>query len=145
MPSVPSSSKISVKHDTDSYSRSPLHYAALTNDLPMAEARIAADDDPNLADVHGWTPLHFAAQEGAIGVARVLLAAGADVDRVDEHSNTPLSTAVFNSRGWGDLIELLRQHGADPLRANSSGQTPVGLARLIGNFDVAQFFKDVPD
>jgi ankyrin repeat protein len=53
--------------------------------------------------------------------------------------------AVFNSRGRGDLIELLRANGADPRVANSSGQTPVGLARLIGNFDVAQFFADVAD
>jgi hypothetical protein len=51
---------------------------------------------------------------------------------------------VFNSRGRGELIRMLRERGTDPLRANSFGQTPLGLSRLIGNFDVAQFFADLP-
>lgn len=57
--------------------------------------------------------------------------------------NTPLFVAVFNSKGRGDLISLLRERGADPLKANKSGQTPAGLARLIGNYDVARLFEDV--
>lgn len=56
----------------------------------------------------------------------------------------PLWVAVFNSKGRGELIGLLRAHGADPLHANASGQGPVGLARLIANYDVAQYFADVP-
>ncbi|WP_263972339.1 hypothetical protein [Spongiactinospora rosea] len=41
------------------------------------------------------------------------------------------------------MIELLRRWGADPFKANSSGQTPLGLARLIANYDVARFFADL--
>jgi hypothetical protein len=52
--------------------------------------------------------------------------------------------AVFNSRGDGDLIMLLRDRGADPFHANERGKTPVGLARLIANHDVARFFADLP-
>jgi ankyrin repeat protein len=62
---------------------------------------------------------------------------------VNEHGNTPLFVAVFNSRGRGDLIRLLRASGADPRKENVHGQTPLGLARLIGNYDVAQFFSDL--
>ena len=54
------------------------------------------------------------------------------------------ATAVFNSRGSGELIELLRRHGADPYRENFHGVSPLGLARDIGNYDVAQFFQDLP-
>jgi ankyrin repeat protein len=132
-------------HEVDEYGRSQLHYSALENDLESAEARVRAGDDPNLRDVHGFTPLHFAAQEGAADVARFLLSAGAEVDSTDELGNTPLMKAVFESRGRGDLIELLRAGGADPLKSNARGQTPAGLARLIGNYDVAQFFTDLPD
>jgi ankyrin repeat protein len=124
--------------------RSELHYAALANDVGAAEARLAAGDDPNLADAEGFTPLHFAAQERAVDVARLLLDHGADVDPVNVHGNTPLFTAVFNSRSDGSVIELLRASGADPLHENLSGQTPVGLARLIDNYDVARFFADLP-
>jgi ankyrin repeat protein len=89
--------------------------------------------------------LHFAAQEGAIAAAEKLLAAGAQVDATNTYGNTPLSTAVFYSRGRGELIRLLRRHGADPWHPNNTEQTPVSTARLIGNYDVAQFFADLTD
>ncbi|MEV5715709.1 hypothetical protein AB0L41_17560 [Amycolatopsis mediterranei] len=47
---------------------------------------------------------------------------------------------MFAYRGRGELIELLRRHGADPHQANLSGQTPAGLVRLIANYDVEKFF-----
>ena len=123
--------------------RSALHYAALGNDPDAALKRLEAGDDPDLKDVGGFTPLHFAAQEWAADVAELLLNHGAQVDATNRNGNTPLFVAVFNSRGRGELITLLRQRGADPRKRNTSGQTPVGLARLIGNYDVAQYFTDV--
>jgi ankyrin repeat protein len=128
----------------DREGRSPLHYAALANRRAEAEERLAAGDDPNLGDRRGFTPLHLAAQEGSLETARLLLDHGAEVDLVDAHGNTPLSVAVYYSRGRGDLIALLREQGADPLRANNYGKTPVGTARLIANYNVAQFFADIP-
>jgi uncharacterized protein len=115
----------------------------LANDVSAADARLAAGDDPNQADDEDFTALHFAAQERAVEVARLLLDRGADVDAVNSYGNTPLFTAVFNSQGDGSVIELLRASGADPLRENLSGQTPIGLARLIENYDVARFFADL--
>jgi ankyrin repeat protein len=106
---------------------------------------LAGGADPDASDEQGFTPLHMAAQEGSLAAARALLDGGASVDSVNEFGNTPLLVAVFNSRGRGDLIELLRSRGADPLHVNNSNQSPMGLARLIGNFDVAQFFGDLPD
>jgi ankyrin repeat protein len=129
---------------TDRDGRLPLHHAALADDLGEVEARLAADDDPNLGDREGCTPLQFAAQEGALDAARRLLDAGAEVDPVNRFGNTPLFVAVFNSRGPGDLIDLLRTRGADPVAANHSGQTPLALARLIADFDVAQHFAELP-
>lgn len=66
-------------------------------------------------------------------MCELLLAAGAPVDAVNAHGNTPLWTAVFNSRGSGDIIHLLRQHGANPWLQNRAGKTPVDLARTIAN------------
>jgi ankyrin repeat protein len=85
----------------------------------------------------------WAAQQSNVEVAAALLEAGAAVDAVNKYGNTPLFVAVFNSQGRGDVIQLLRRHGADPRNVNGSGQTPVGLARLIANYDVKQFFEDV--
>lgn len=128
----------------DRAGRSPLHYAAVSNDVSTAEALLDAGADPSASDQKGLTPLHFAAQEGSVVVAQLLLQRHASVDQADQYGNTPLNTAVFNSRGDGRMIELLRRWGADPLKANNSGQTPLGLARLIANYDVARFFADLP-
>lgn len=128
----------------DEAGRVPLHYAVLEGDVAKSVALIAAGADIDAGDEDGFTPLHFACQQNAVAVARALLDAGAEVDRTNAFGNTPLFVAVYNSRGRGELIQLLRERGADPFHANRSGQTPTGLARLIGNFDVAQYFADLP-
>jgi ankyrin repeat protein len=122
---------------------SPLHYAALTGDRVTAEMRLRAGDDPDQPDARGFVPLHLAAQEWSLDVAALLLASGATVDATNRDGNTLLFVAVFNSRGRGEMIELLRAHGADPHAPNAAGQTPIGLARLIGNYDVARYFTNV--
>src|SRR4029453_520955 len=89
----------------DRVGRSPLHYAAQEQDLNEAMRLIRGGSDVNLPDRDGWTPLHFAAQSHNLEIARLLLDSGAFVDTRDTHGNTPLATAVFNSRGRGELIE----------------------------------------
>jgi uncharacterized protein len=104
---------------------------------------LAAGLDPNLGDKNGFVPLHFAAQNWHPDVAGLLLAGGAEVDARNRYGNTALWTAVFNSNGRGELIDLLRAAGADPHAVNRAGKTPVGLARLIANHDVRQYFADL--
>jgi ankyrin repeat protein len=104
---------------------------------------IASGADPGARDADGFTPLHLAAQQFRVDVAAALLEAGADVNQRNRFGNGALFTAVFNSRGRGEMIKLLRLHGADPHTANASGQTPLGLSRLIANYDVCQFFADL--
>ena len=41
-------------------------------------------------------------------------------------------------------VQLLRERNADPHHKNHAGRTPVELARMIGNYNVAQFFADLP-
>lgn len=107
-------------------------------------ARLLADGlDPNLGDKAGFTPLHFAAQNWHLEAAVVLLEGGAEVDARNQWGNTPLWAAVFNSKGRGELIDLLRRSGADPRATNLKGKTPVELARTIANYDVRQYFADV--
>lgn len=106
---------------------------------------LAQGVDVDSRDRQGSTPLHLACQEAAISAARALLDGGALVDSRNSFGNTPLFVAVANSRGRGDIIRLLRDRGADPYVENNHGQTPLGFAQLIANFDVAQYFSDLPD
>ena len=129
----------------DRYGRTELHNAIIDGDAAKARTLVAAGARVDAADDDGWTPLHYAAHTYSKTTAELLLAAGAPVDAQDSHGNTPLSTAVFESRGRGELVILLRQHGADPCRDNNYGVSPVSLARTIANYDVAQYFRDLPE
>jgi ankyrin repeat protein len=129
----------------DRAGRSALHYAALENNVPEVRRLLEEGFDSRAVDKSGWTPLHFAAQEYSIDAAALLLQHCASVDAQNCHGNTPLSNAVFYSRGRGELIQLLRKNGADPHLSNKSGVSPLSLARTITNFDVGQYFDDIPE
>jgi len=130
--------------NVDRYGRTALHYAAAENNAVSAQELIAAKVDVNVRDDNEWTALHFAAQSNAFEVAKLLVEAGAEVDSCNSFGNTPLSTAVFNYKGSGELITLLRDRNADPYREDHHGQSPLGLARLIANIDVGKYFDDLP-
>jgi len=137
--------KLSTSTDVlDPDGRTALMAAAIDSKNEAARILIDAGADVDTQDPGGWSALHFAAQSGSVDIARMVLDAGAQVDPTDSHGNTPLFRATFESRGNGDVIELLRAHGADPKLTNKSGVSPVELARTIANFDVAQFYEDVP-
>lgn len=129
----------------DRAGRTPLHYAALENDEALVRQLIAEGYSVNAQDREGFAPLHFAAQQNALEAAKALLEAGAKVDIVNKYGNTPLSVAAFASRGRGDMIQLLREAGADPWRKNHYGVSAVDTARMIGNYDVKQYFADLPE
>ena len=128
--------------ELDRDGRSALHMAAHANDADRVKKLIEAGANVDLQDKEGWTPLHMAAQQYSVDAARLLLDAGAAVELVDAHGNSPLHRATFESDGRGELIGLLREHGADPDLVNKHDQTPRGLAHLIGNYDVKQFYDD---
>jgi len=123
--------------------RTALMAAAIDSRLDAATILIDAGANVDMQDPGGWAALHFAAQSGSQEIVELLLDAGASVDIVDIHGNTPLGNATFECRGNGDLIKLLRSRGADPYLENRSGVSPVALARMIGNYDVAQFYDDL--
>jgi ankyrin repeat protein len=128
----------------DRMGRVPLHYHAFEG-LAALKRELGEGADPNVSDDDGYTPLHFAAQENCLEAAQALIAAGADVNVKNADGNSPLFTALMNFEMNGEMIELLRGHGADPLMKNNAGQSPVGLARMIDNYPIAQYFADLPE
>ena len=65
----------------------------------------------------GNTALMFAARVGAIESARRLIGAGANVDDTDARGVS--ATALAAHAGFGDLVELLLEHGAEPNAAKA--------------------------
>jgi ankyrin repeat protein len=128
----------------DEFRRSALHYAAADGDVDKARAELAAGADVNAADANGWIPLHFAAQSQSAPIVRELIDKGSRIDVPDSHGNTPLWRAVFAYKDDPRTIQLLRDAGADALKKNKHGVSPVALARTIANYDVARCFTDLP-
>jgi ankyrin repeat protein len=128
---------------TDRDGRTELHHAIIDGQLEQVRSLLDGGADANAHDKTGWTSLHFAAQRFALEIATLLIQHGADVEAQDAYGGTPLFRAVFESRGRGEMIDLLRRAGADSKRQNSRGVSPLSLARTIGNYDVAQFFSDL--
>jgi uncharacterized protein len=127
----------------DAYGRVPLHNAVIDGNFEAVIGLLESGADANAQDDNGWAPLHFAAQANAAEAVKRLLASGARPDIRDANGNTPLHNAVFNSRGAGDVIALLRHAGADPSAQNAHGVSPHSLAQTIANYDVAQYFSDL--
>ena len=120
--------------------RTPLFQAVVNDNIAIAAQLLRAGANANARDTRLETPLHFAAREYNLSLAELLLKSGAQVDAQDSHGNTPLFRAAFDSRGRGELINLLLAHGADRSLKNRHGVSPEDLARKIANYDVAQFF-----
>lgn len=130
--------------ETDRAGRTPLHYAALDNDVALLRRLLAEGANVNARDRQGFTPLHFACQQGAAEAVRALIEAGALVDARDERGDTLLLRAVLSApKCQGEIIRLLREHGADPLACDNAGETATSWARRIVNYDLAQYFGDV--
>lgn len=124
----------------DSSGRTVLSLVVNYGDAVMLKWLLSQGPELNKPDRNGWTALHFAAQAHAVEKAALLLEAGASADVPDAYGNTPLWRATFESRGRGEMLQLLLAHGANPDQANDSGVTTRQLAETIANFDVKQFF-----
>jgi ankyrin repeat protein len=80
----------------------------------------------NRAIPHGGdTALMFAARVGDLGSARLLIAAGARVDDTDAWGVSALVLAAHS--GFGDLVDLLLENGADP-NASAAGFSALQIA-----------------
>jgi len=136
----------------------PLHSAAAHGHTAVARLLLAAQADVNARTNAGLTPLHLAAlldhpdvaillldnhadvnaKSGAgvgddngkgIHVVSAMLGAGFTVPHGDSYGGgaTPLHLAAMS--GYKELAEILLAHGADINARNSSGKTPLQLAK----------------
>jgi hypothetical protein len=101
----------------------PLHYAVLGQNIPVAELLLATGADASARDSSGRTPLHVAAQFDDPKLIQMLIAAGADVNAADSRGETPLHVAA--RRFKGEALSALLAAGADVHARNAAGETPL--------------------
>ncbi|MBN8510521.1 MAG: ankyrin repeat domain-containing protein, partial [Burkholderiales bacterium] len=100
-------------------------------------------DRPDYARLnrYGGTALIPACHYGHVATVRLLLQASRiDVNHVNRLGWTALLEAVILGDGGAahaEIVRLLLAHGADPLRADAQGVTPLAHARQRGQAQVA--------
>ena len=113
-----------------SFVGTPLHWAALRGDTPMAELLLTYGADVN-AKADG-TPLHWAVSpqhhkpvSACKEMMELLLARGANVNAKDEDGQTPLYRAV--SAPNTEMAELLLAHKTDVNAKDNNDETPLHI------------------
>ena len=125
----------------DSGGRTLLMQAAIDNNHELVKILLDHGADPNIREERNWTALHFAVQEYNPFSTKLLLKKGADVNAQDDYGNSVVSRAVMNSRGRGDVIQLLCEYGADVNLKNRSGISALDSAKNIANYDIVPFLQ----
>ncbi len=150
--------------------RTPLHDAAYSHALEVAQLLVQHGATIEDTDSRGRTPLHAACERGATPqFIRWLLDKGANPSAKDKEGNTPLHVLAQSYRELLDHEAVLRKYGrvseisrdrakyisdivgsarallargADPSARNLVGQTPVDVAREVGFNELVQLLQE---
>jgi len=117
----------------------PLHFAALSGCVAVAEALLEAGADINAQDWLGQTALHFACEKDHSEMAKALVRAGANVNAIDREGLTPLHVACIN--GDIGLVQLLVDAGADINMYSPQEGTALDCAVLTGHKDIVDLLR----
>jgi ankyrin repeat protein len=123
----------------DQAGRTPLLNAVIEDSIPMVKILLEHGANIHVQDKLGYSALHYASQNQSIEMVNLLIERGSIIDAIDANGNTPLWRAVFNSRGRGEIIQMLISAGADKKRKNNHGVSPLDLANSIGNYAVKKY------
>jgi len=99
----------------------PLHTAAISGEVGIAELLIKAGAAVDGGDVDDSTPLDVAAMRGQMAMVELLIADGADVNHHDNNGAYSLSFAAFG--GNAEIVEVLLKAGANLAFENPNGVT----------------------
>ena len=111
----------------DEHGKTPLHRAAMNDDVGEISRLIELGADPAAKDRHRRTPLHLASQDASPEVITRLIKLGCDLEARDWDDRTPLHYAA----GW----PAWTRGRADPVGRNGNPGAITRLVRLGADLD----------
>lgn len=120
----------------DSWGRSPLHWAAMTDRRDFMQMLLDKGAEVDARDHQDRTPLFSACAFGVPTAARLLLLLGADKDSCCRRGLTPLHGAAAG--GHFEIVKILIQAGADTRRRTAVGASPRHVAERQGHMDIVK-------
>jgi ankyrin repeat protein len=128
----------------------PLHSQAFLEairggDLGQVKALLAQNPELLETRLGGTFPLHWAVRAGHKPIVAFLLREKADADRFAKKITefaplefSPITEAIRNNRL--DMIKLLVEHGADPSKTTSLGESYLHFAAFLNKPDMIDYF-----
>ncbi|MGR3856643.1 ankyrin repeat domain-containing protein [Chryseobacterium indologenes] len=121
------------------YDENLLHGAISFEAIDIVKFLLSCQIDINHSDQNGKTPLHFSAAHNDFESTKLLLANELiEINKNDKYGNNPLWVAVFNARGYYDIVKLLKDFGADPNSKNNNNKSPLDFAKQIGDDEMIE-------
>lgn len=113
--------------NSDRESLSPLHAAALYDNIQFVQFLIERGADLDSLDCYGNTPLGVGVVENSsVEVLSMLVNAGSNIHHKNEDGDTALHLASLF--GYQNIIKFLVECGADIQAVNNEGETPINIA-----------------
>lgn len=130
---------------TNDHQETPLHFAAIQNNLKIVQLLLENGALVNVKDDGGYTPFYFAAlYSDSFDIVKLLIVYGADVNTIADDGNTPLhDVVIFNNF---KMAKFLLENGGDRIInvRNKGGHTPLSdvCAPFRKFFDVIELLLD---
>ena len=125
--------------EPDKYGRTPLHLAAVYDDLEATTLLLEHNPSLDTVDRYGLTPLQIACQGEEYGIALTLIEAEAEIDDSKIDLERLLFAAISLKRNQA-VIDLIRA-GADPLSQDENGRTIDMMAKSFGNKELLSYLQ----
>jgi ankyrin repeat protein len=117
------------------YDQTVLHLAAARGFPQILESLVSSQAAINPVDANGNTPLDEAVLHNQMASIRFLISHGAEVKYTHATDGRgPVHEAAI--KGFSSILPLLVDAGANPVRRDRSGQTPLDLALAYKNVNV---------
>ncbi|MDR4952239.1 ankyrin repeat domain-containing protein [Chryseobacterium sp. ES2] len=125
---------VNVNQFINSFGENLLQEAIAFEAIGIVKFLLNCQIDINHSDQNGKTPLHFSAAHNDFESTKLLLNNKLiEINKNDKYGNNPLWVAVFNARGYYDIVKLLKEFGADPNSKNNNNKSPLDFAKQIGD------------